>query len=302
MARNREALEQLLEADVYFQRDDNLRYKAAAERVRSAVLEAQGDRNAAMHSTIRHLQLELELHEQLRMDQGTLLDAQDQLREHEFENLRLRAERDAKVAELAASDNIRHWQWMTMALGALVALLTALMLVQRLRKSSALARLAMVDATTGVASRLHVQEVGQLALQQAHREATPLSVLMIDADHFKRINDSHGHGVGDQVLRQIGLALEATLRKGDHIGRYGGEEFLAVCLQQDSNAAMAIAQRVLAAVNAIPGTLGIPGLDTLSVSIGVASARPGESWSDLLERADQALYRAKQNGRNRAER
>lgn len=299
----RAALAQLRQADSYFERDGNLRYQSLAEQVRSEVLEELGDATAAMRSTIRHLRLEQQLHEQLRLDQGLLLEAQDQLREHQIENLRLRAERDARTAQLTASDNIRRWQWLTMLLGSLAALLAGLMLAQRLRKSSALARLAMVDPTTDVASRLGVQDAGQRALQQARRDAAPLSVMMIDADHFKAINDSLGHRVGDQVLRHIAMACQQSLRKDDHIGRFGGEEFLAVCADLDTDAAMRIAQRILGAVNAIPGQIGIDGLTGLSVSIGVATTQDGnEDWGDLVERADRALYRAKQNGRNRAER
>jgi diguanylate cyclase (GGDEF)-like protein len=120
---------------------------------------------------------------------------------------------------------------------------------------------------------------------------------MIDADHFKRINDTYGHQTGDEVLREISTRCRQTLRSNDVFGRYGGEEFLVVFPETTIDEAGAVAERLRVAVGGQPIQIGDKALE-VTVSIGLASHAPGHDLDKLVERADAALYAAKQSGRN----
>ena len=127
--------------------------------------------------------------------------------------------------------------------------------------------------------------------------AAVCSVLMLDLDHFKSVNDSHGHAIGDQVLREVALRLNHNLRPGEMVARWGGEEFVVVSPSSGKVQAEQLAERLRVAVQRET----LAGRVSVTVSIGVAVYRPGDTASRLLERADTALYRAKKGGRNRVE-
>ncbi len=121
---------------------------------------------------------------------------------------------------------------------------------------------------------------------------------MVDIDHFKAINDTHGHSCGDAVLRAVATTLRHALRPSDALVRLGGEEFLVICRQEASQAAAeGLGERLRQAVQHLQSD----DLPPVTISIGVALRTPGEGWEAQLERADTALYRAKRNGRNRVE-
>ena len=120
---------------------------------------------------------------------------------------------------------------------------------------------------------------------------------MIDADHFKRINDTYGHQTGDEVLREISARCRQTLRSNDLFGRYGGEEFLVVFPETNLDEAGAVAERLRVAVGGQPIQIGDKALE-VTVSIGLGAHAPGHDLDKLVERADAALYAAKQAGRN----
>jgi diguanylate cyclase (GGDEF)-like protein len=123
--------------------------------------------------------------------------------------------------------------------------------------------------------------------------------VILDIDHFKRINDSHGHAVGDVVLRHFAQVAQSILRDGDVLARWGGEEFLLVLPTDSAASAEALAQRLRERTAATSIALPHGGAVTITVSIGVAALCEGELTSAVLERADAALYRAKAEGRNR---
>jgi diguanylate cyclase (GGDEF)-like protein len=161
--------------------------------------------------------------------------------------------------------------------------------------------MAMSDPLTGLANRRAVEAALTRDLARADRDKTWLSVVVLDVDHFKKVNDTHGHAGGDQVLVALGELLRTALRAGDLAGRIGGEEFLTILPGTDPDGAMVAAERLRARIAA--QRLQLPsGELSFTSSLGVASLRgPGclRAAGALVERADAALYEAKRGGRNR---
>lgn len=156
------------------------------------------------------------------------------------------------------------------------------------------------DELTGLANRRLLQSRISLELERARRFRHPLSVLAVDIDHFKQLNDRHGHATGDRALRAVAQTLEQGVRRVDTVARVGGEEFVVLLPQNDVGSAAHVAEKVRRAVEGrpMPGGEGQPG-GRLSISIGVAELRSEEDGDALLQRADEALYFAKERGRNR---
>jgi two-component system cell cycle response regulator len=162
-----------------------------------------------------------------------------------------------------------------------------------------LADMARQDLLTGLFNRRALYETLQAASSQATREASPLSLILIDLDHFKSINDQYGHPVGDRVLQHVAETLRKSKRAYDSVGRWGGEEFLVVLPNTDLDQAVIAAERLRAALAATQLAVGDQNTITLSASLGVTSAeRAALSLEVLLKRVDEALYQAKGKGRN----
>jgi diguanylate cyclase (GGDEF)-like protein len=183
---------------------------------------------------------------------------------------------------------------------AVQALLFALALADRNRALSALVAL---DGLTGIANRRSFDGALHRAWDRAKRADAALGVLMIDVDHFKRFNDTHGHQAGDEVLRQVAQAVSAAvLRPDDLAARYGGEEFAIVLPLAEGEAARVVGERVRHNVRALAIDYPESPAGIVTVSVGVASARPDKRGPDperILASADQALYQAKREGRDR---
>ncbi|MGY6588107.1 MAG: GGDEF domain-containing protein [Wenzhouxiangella sp.] len=175
--------------------------------------------------------------------------------------------------------------------------------------SNRLKYLSEHDELTQIPNRRRLLEQLEQRLDSAQRHGVTFSVAMLDLDHFKQVNDSHGHGVGDEVLEQFAIRVGECLRNGDFcgrmeddmaaIGRLGGEEFLAILPKTHQRDALAVARRLLERIRAAPFTTAA-GPVNCTASAGVAEFQPGESLQNLLSRADEALYRAKSNGRDQA--
>jgi diguanylate cyclase (GGDEF)-like protein len=158
---------------------------------------------------------------------------------------------------------------------------------------------AATDGLTGLPNKRAVTDALKRTFAQATTTKAPMALLLIDLDHFKQVNDQRGHGVGDQVLANVGATLRGSLRSQDFAGRNGGEEFAVLLPDTEISAALEIAERIRAAI----AEISLPGSDvTVSASIGVAGFPDHASTLDRLERlADAALYVAKRQGRNRVE-
>jgi len=155
-------------------------------------------------------------------------------------------------------------------------------------------RLLLVDALTGVPNRRALETALHIEAERMKRTGTPFCVALLDVDHFKRVNDVHGHGAGDEVLRAVGGTLSAQIRVTDTAGRWGGEEFLAL-LNGTLSGALVFGERTRAAIE----KLRCPPVERITISIGLAEVQPGESVVDAVARADKRLYEAKAGGRNR---
>jgi diguanylate cyclase len=160
---------------------------------------------------------------------------------------------------------------------------------------------ARTDALTGLPNRRALEEFFRLAQIGAMEKDEPLSVLLIDIDHFKKFNDNFGHGVGDQVLRLVAKALRDLVRGNDLPARYGGEELIAVLPQTDLDTCGSVAERIRRSIADCQFTRRSTGeiLPQITVSIGIGQFQYGETMADLIDRCDRALYLAKKAGRNR---
>ena len=162
-------------------------------------------------------------------------------------------------------------------------------------RSQELVRRSVLDPLTGVLNRRGIVALLHRAQETARRSGSPLSVLMIDVDHFKALNDTHGHKAGDTALRQIARALVDAVRVADHVGRMGGDEFVVV-VPDTGTAAEQLAER-LRRLHLPPLAVAEDHELEISVSIGVATLDGDESLDTFLERADRAMYAAKGRGR-----
>ncbi|MBC3928326.1 GGDEF domain-containing protein [Undibacterium sp. CY21W] len=164
-------------------------------------------------------------------------------------------------------------------------------------------KLATTDALTNIANRRHIMDIGNREFTRARRYTHSLSVLMLDIDKFKFINDRWGHPVGDRVIKELANLLTITARDQDVSGRLGGEEFTVILPHTDTSGAKIIAERLRVVVAEAQGVnLDDNTIVRFTASIGIATLNVEDTSFDmLLQRADRALYKAKENGRNRVE-
>lgn len=159
--------------------------------------------------------------------------------------------------------------------------------------------LAHHDELTRISNRRHLSERLAVEQRQQRQHGQPMCLALIDIDHFKRVNDLYGHAVGDAVLCHFATTLHGALRASDFAGRWGGEEFLMVAPQASLEDTLAVVERLRAVIQATSFEAMAPGL-SVTFSAGITEVAPDEDLQSAIDRADRALYRAKQSGRNRA--
>ncbi|HEX7005024.1 MAG TPA: GGDEF domain-containing protein [Trueperaceae bacterium] len=164
-----------------------------------------------------------------------------------------------------------------------------------IRANAEMEHLAHTDFITELGNRRRMERVLGQEVKRVERYGDALSLLLLDLDQFKRVNDAHGHPAGDQVLREVAALLAAESRASDHLGRWGGEEFVLILPQTERAEALELAKRIMSRVREYPFTK----VGKVTVSIGGATWEIGELPRDLIKRADDALYQAKGKGRDR---
>jgi diguanylate cyclase (GGDEF)-like protein len=174
---------------------------------------------------------------------------------------------------------------------------TATTAINNAQLHSEVQKQAVTDTLTSLYNRRGLFEMGEREILRSQRFGRPLSAILFDIDQFKEINDTHGHGAGDEVLKWISAQFQAELRQVDLIARYGGDEFLALLSETDLTDAHLIADRLRSKIS----QMAIPAGDIvikITLSAGVATVEANDDLQKLIERADRALYRAKQSGKN----
>jgi diguanylate cyclase (GGDEF)-like protein/PAS domain S-box-containing protein len=166
---------------------------------------------------------------------------------------------------------------------------------QDITDKKTLEEFATRDYLTGLYNRLKLDKIINYEITQSHRYETPLSIIILDIDYFKNVNDTCGHQAGDEVLKEVAQICQSTCRHSDSIGRWGGEEFLIVLPKTDLHGALIEAERLRDAIDHYTFSI----VSHKTASFGVSQLIELDSLGSFIERADNALYRAKENGRNR---
>ncbi|MGY4514811.1 diguanylate cyclase [Lysobacter sp. HA18] len=299
LGRHRAAIATFNHAEPLMRAQHSTRYLALLHQARARSEEAIGNPAAALADLRQYVALNERLQASADGRDVALARMQFDAGRRALEHARLDLDRRGREQEIRALERRRPWRWTAIGLGAaLAAALAALGLLQA-RESRRLRVLALTDPLTGLANRRGLRRLAEDAFASAQADGRPVSVVLLDLDHFKRVNDQHGHATGDVVLVEATRALAKVLRPQDRIGRTGGEEFVVVLPATRREDAIVIAERLRLAVAALDIQPQVPGL-VVSTSAGVATSAPSDDRiDDLLGRADAALYRAKSAGRDR---
>ena len=293
------ALAEFAKAETAFRTSGNRRYQEMLFRAQAKSFEAAKQPAAALAAYKNFLAAHDAVARERSNQQAQMLREQFDTDRAKMENLRLKGEQAMKDRQVEALKRVRHWQQVAMGLLAILLGLLSLLAIRQLARLRNWKRMASLDALTGVANVRGVQQFANTAMRRARAQNEPLTILAIDLDEFKRINDAFGHPAGDRVLREVARACAAALRDGDLLGRIGGEEFLAVLPGTLADHAVDVAERLRRRVETLE-LAELPGGLHVSISIGVAEMLPHDrDVTALIERADTALYRAKTLGRNR---
>jgi diguanylate cyclase (GGDEF)-like protein len=295
-----EAMRTIDLALAHFQDANNLRYLVFVRQERAEILAARGEWRAAYleAQTLRETQASLE--KGMMKERTSRLRVQFDAARKEEQNSALQAENRRRTAELDSARRARNLQRLVIALGGALLLLLGMMALQQLRRNRRMSSLAMTDDLTGLPNRRHIlQFLERQRIAAANETERGLAVVAFDIDHFKRINDDYGHGGGDRVLGAVAAVVCPHLRASDRIGRIGGEEFLVVLPGTSIREAQMIAERLRTTIESATWA-GLRTDARVTASFGVAErCAEDHAAGSLLKRADDALYRAKRQGRNR---
>ena len=285
------AIEDLETSRGWFEAQKSSRFLQKTNEELALAYSAAGRYRDAYDARTRDAALQRELAEKLREEHTSRLRVQFDAEKKEHENRAL-------IRENAAAARIRRLQTIILILGAAIILVLGYLASRLMRDARRMRVMAMTDELTRLPNRRHILTLAEEQLQHARISREPLSVVAFDIDHFKRVNDTSGHAVGDVVLQRVAHACRAALRPGDRVGRTGGEEFLVVLAATTERDAIAVAERLRTAVEAIDCGDIAPALG-VTISLGVAQWDGHATLERLIAAADEVLYRAKREGRNR---
>ncbi|AKE51026.1 tetratricopeptide repeat-containing diguanylate cyclase [Kangiella geojedonensis] len=300
----RSGLGEYEKAEQHFETAERLMLESGNERYLKWLYEARAENYRALgrdKDVVEALRKYKEITEKLNLEQNKqqtiILRYQFDNERQKIENQRLIAEKELKARELENLKAVKNWQTLAMILGLLLTAILVVFIIKQATHSRRLAKLALTDSLTGIANRRHIEQHAKDVIEQTVKENRSASIIVFDIDHFKEVNDKYGHGVGDEVLKVLAKFCEEALRREDRLGRYGGEEFVAVLPNAKLEDAYQVAERLRE---------GTESLDIkvreyhvrVTISLGVAEYDVEESLDSLVKRADKALYIAKRSGRN----
>jgi len=216
----------------------------------------------------------------------------------DLENKLLAQKQSVHELELREASQEVEDQQLYLFITSVIALVFAYFLVKVIRGQRKLLRVSRIDDLTGVANRRHLIQLGNEYFARASEQDEAFSVLMVDVDNFKQVNDLMGHRGGDRVLKHIAETGHETMRKSDLFGRFGGEEFIALLPETDQQQALLIAQRLRKAVNQFPWRLGDERKISISIGLATLDKEQHENFESLIKAADILLYQAKAQGKN----
>ena len=301
LGRTGEALADLEAARARFQSTGNRRFLERVHEERAAAFAAAGRWREAYRASADQLVLQRALGDETRDEHTSRLRVQFDAEKKEQENRALLRENALRGEALAAGRRIRRLQLAVLALSAVVIVALVLLVARQVRSARRLRITALTDELTRLPNRRHLLLLAGEQERAARERGSGFGVLALDVDHFKRINDTYGHDVGDAVLRRVARAIRSALREADHVGRTGGEEFVAVLPGASASAAAEVAERVRRGVEGTDFADLHPAL-AVTLSVGAAVREAGDAgFAATLKRADDTLYRAKEAGRNRVE-
>ncbi|MEW9797033.1 sensor domain-containing diguanylate cyclase [Alteromonas sp. CYL-A6] len=296
-ARFESALQQLQRAESLARGDAFLPSRITINDRKAALLARQGKYLQAY----QHLKDNVALQEQLNKEQNSQrlfeLRTRFEVEQQHIQNALLKEQNLRQQAQLQSEQTLQRYIFVVVFLLLVICLLLASLYINGKHQRQRLEKLANEDELTGLMSRRKMLEQLDHHLLLAQRHKLPLTVAVIDLDHFKRINDQFGHLTGDAVLREFGALARQSFRTTDLLGRIGGEEFMFCFMHTDTDEAQAMLTRFATRVKDIPFALNVPGLK-VSVSAGVAAGK-AYSVSTIIAHADDALYQAKHAGRDR---
>ena len=299
LGRSPEALRELDTARRFYEKEKNLRFLEKNAEERAVVYAQLGDWRNAYEASSRHIALQLELATTRRDELSSRLRVEFDAEKKDRENRALARENALRATALREAERSRKLQIVVSALTALLAIALAILFWRQVVNTRRMRTMALTDELTRLPNRRHILTLVDIAFDAAKRESRPVAVIVLDIDRFKRINDTHGHAVGDAVLQGVARACRLALRGGDQIGRIGGEEFLVVLNSATAPEAGDVAERLRSAVERLDFSSLAPDL-RVTISLG--------AWVDTrydptaaIAAADDLLYRAKEGGRNRVE-
>lgn len=299
LARINDSLADLENARKYFDTEKNLRYLAKIHEERSLTYAAAGDWKNAYDAGNLFRATQQKLDKSVMEERTSRLRVQFDTERKEQENRVLLIESTHRGEALRNAKKLSNLQWQVIGLGSALLLLLMVLVIRQLYKTRRMRILAMTDELTKLPNRRHILTFLGDQAKVCYENEQPISVIVFDIDHFKSVNDKYGHDGGDIALRAVANIGNQALRRGDRVGRIGGEEFLVVLPGTEHRSALEIAERLRRSVEVTEFDKLLSGL-RLTISLGVSEWKAGhESIDTLVKRADLALYEAKNGGRNR---
>lgn len=298
LRRYQEALTRFAEAARRVEPESAAGFLATLYQAKATTLAAMGDHAGAYAALLKQQEAARRASDAENKELSARLRFEFDSERREAEKSQLKQDKAAVLEKLNTVELARKQERISLLLAGLLFVVLAMLGVRMLLGARRMKILALTDELTGLPNRRHILQVGSECYSKARRDGSTLSVLVVDIDHFKRINDQLGHDAGDKVLARAARACQGALRQFDAIGRVGGEEFLVILPAAALAQAAQVAERVRVAVMALQFGDISPTLK-VTLSLGVAELAAGDATlQSLIQRADEALYRAKQGGRN----